>query len=90
MRCLSYCTASIYLLNDLSQYLINNGFVLKHFDDVIFARMKNNKDIDIFFFPFGCVTIWGGDDTLEQLILEKLKKFEIEPLDKDLGLKTGY
>lgn len=82
MRCLSYCTASKYLLKDLYEYLINNNFVVEDFDDVIFARMKNDEDVAIFFFSFGCVTIWGSDDNREKRILEDLKDFEIEPLDK--------
>ena len=45
MRCLSYCTASEYLMGDLTQHLIDKGFVLQHFDDVIFAKMKNNDDV---------------------------------------------
>ena len=80
MRCLSYCTASEYIMDGLTDHLISKGFVLKHFDDVIFAKMENNDDIDIFLFPFGCITIWGTDEDQEKFILQKLKGFETDSL----------
>jgi len=80
MRCLSYCTASEYIMDGLTDHLISKGFVLKHFDDVIFAKMENNDDIDIFLFPFGCITIWGTDEAQEKFILQELKGFETDSL----------
>ena len=80
MRCLSYCTASEYIMDGLTDHLISKGFVLKHFDDVIFAKMENNEDIDIFLFPFGCITIWGTDEVQEKSILQELKGFETDSL----------
>ena len=78
MRCLSYCTAAEYMMPNLSQYLINKGYVIERFDDVIFAKMKNS-DIDIFFFPFGCVTIWGAEEAGKEILLD-IKEFEIDGL----------
>jgi len=80
MRCLSYCTASEYLMADLTDHLISKGFVVNHFDDVIFAKMEDNPDLDIFLFPFGCLTIWGSDDAREKLLLHELKRFEVDSL----------
>ena len=84
MRCSSYCTASDYKISDLVEYLNNNGLEPKHFDDVIYAQKENRKGanhIDIFFFPFGCVTIWGGDEIQEKAILQELSDFEVEKLN---------
>ncbi len=84
MRCSSYCTASDYKISDLVEYLNNNGLEPKHFDDVIYAQKENRKGanhIDIFFFPFGCVTIWGGDEIQEKAILQELLGFEVEKLN---------
>ena len=52
--------------------------------------MKKDEDLAIFFFLFGCVTIWGGNNTQEQRILKELKEFEIEPLDKVWSDKTSF
>ncbi|WP_316355248.1 RMD1 family protein [Candidatus Trichorickettsia mobilis] len=71
-------------MSDLVEYLNNNGLEPKHFDDVIYAQKENRKGanhIDIFFFPFGCVTIWGGDEIQEKAILQELLGFEVEKLN---------
>ena len=80
MRCLSYCTASEYVMTDLTDHLVSKGFVVQNFDDVIFAKMQDNDDVDIFLFPFGCLTVWGSDEAREKLLLNELKQFEIDSL----------
>jgi len=80
MRCLSYCTASEYVMTDLTDHLVSKGFVVQNFDDVIFAKLQDNNDVDIFLFPFGCLTVWGSDEAREKLLLNELKQFEIDSL----------
>lgn len=80
MRCLSYCTASEYVMTDLTDHLVSKGFLVQNFDDVIFAKMQDNDDVDIFLFPFGCLTVWGSDEAREKLLLNELKQFEIDSL----------
>lgn len=82
MRCLSYCTAAEYKMDALASYLLEKNFAIKYFDDIIYITIKdkNNNDIDIFIFPFGCITIWGGDENQENLILTVLNNFEIDRL----------
>lgn len=80
MRCLSYCTASEYVMTDLTDHLVSKGFVVQNFDDVIFAKLQDNDDVDIFLFPFGCLTVWGSDEAREKLLLNELKQFEIDSL----------
>ncbi len=80
MRCLSYCTASEYVMTDLTDHLVSKGFVVQNFDDVIFAKMQDNDDVDIFLFPYGCLTVWGSDEAREKLLLNELKQFEIDSL----------
>lgn len=75
MRCSSYCTAGSYDLQNLVKHLIENGLEPKYFDDVIHAQKEfSNKDkkIDIFYFPFGSVVIWGASESEEKMILEDL------------------
>ncbi|GAB4166188.1 MAG: RMD1 family protein [Rickettsiaceae bacterium] len=79
MRCLSYCTASEYKIDPLVKYLSSRGFLLKYFDEVTYAKVSDKPNVDIFIFPFGCITIWGSDEVHENLILKELKNFEIEP-----------
>jgi uncharacterized Rmd1/YagE family protein len=82
MRCASYCTASEYRIQDLVKNLNGNGREPKHFDDVIYIQKELNKSlIDIFFFPFGAVIIWGADETQEKIIIKELAPFEHETLD---------
>lgn len=84
MRCSSYCTASEYKISKLVEYLNENGLEPKYFDDVIYAQKeerKSDKNIDIFFFPFGCVTIWGADEAQEKAIIENLGTFQIDKID---------
>ena len=41
--------------------------------------MYDNSNLDIIIFPFGCIIIWDADNSQEQLILQEIKAFEIEP-----------
>ena len=91
MRCSSYCTASSYDIPNLVQNLIESGLEPKYFDDVIYAQKEfNNKErvIDIFYFPFGCMVIWGASEAEEKMIVEGLdigvEKEKIETASSDL------
>ncbi len=75
MRCSSYCTATEYQMQDLVKNLNRIGLEPKHFDDVLYIQKESRKDtspIDVFFFPFGCVTIWGAEESAEKMILEDI------------------
>lgn len=75
MRCSSYCTASSYDMPNLVKHLVENGLEPKYFDDVIHAQKEfSNKErvIDIFYFPFGCIVIWGASEAEEKMIIEDL------------------
>lgn len=89
MKCSSYCTAASYEIEKLSLYLNENGSEPRRFDDVIYIRKetgnKEKKYIDIFFFSFGSVIIWGADESGEKLVLETLKKFEENPLEEAIS-----
>ncbi len=80
MRCSSYCTAVSYDIQFLTQNLIQKGFEPRYFDDVIHAQRDIRNDalntLDIFYFPFGCVVIWGMDESEEKSVLNELKEIE--------------
>lgn len=83
MRCASYCTAAEYNIKELVNHLIDIGFEPKYFDDVVHVQKDNkarDNQVDIFFFPFGCVTIWGADETQEKSIVQQFDGYTVEKL----------
>jgi uncharacterized Rmd1/YagE family protein len=84
MRCASYCTATEYDINRLVAHLNTKGLEPKYFDDVVYSRRYNShgEEIEVFFFHFGCFTIWGGEEQVEEKgILKELIPFEIDKMD---------
>ncbi len=85
MRCSSYCTSSEYKMNDLVVNLNKIGLEPRHFDDVIYIQKESRKSsdfIDVFFFPFGCVTIWGAEESQEKMILEEITDLQFNKNDQ--------
>jgi uncharacterized Rmd1/YagE family protein len=81
MRCSSYCNASSYEIDNLTKHLVSKGLEPKYFDDVIHVQkslLKENEIIDVFYFSFGCVVIWGGDIQAERVVLDDLLPFSLE------------
>lgn len=80
MRCSSYCTTSEYKMTDLVASLNKIGLEPKHFDDVVYIQKERRSElqpIDVFFFPFGCVTIWGAEESQEKIILKDILDLQI-------------
>ncbi len=85
MRCTSYCTTSEYKMNDLVINLNKIGLEPKHFDDVLYIQKEqreNSNPIDVFFFPFGCVTIWGAEESQEKMILAEIAALKTNQNDE--------
>lgn len=88
MRCSSYCTASEYKMDDLVANLNKIGLEPQHFDDVLYVQKQRSKDsgyIDIFFFPFGCLTIWGADESQEKIILSDIESITIGKINEPVA-----
>ncbi|MES2215329.1 MAG: RMD1 family protein [Pseudomonadota bacterium] len=77
----------------LVKHLVDSGLEPQYFDDVLYARKEfGNKDrvaVDIFYFPFGCIIIWGASEAEETLILKELEASNaalenVEALTSDL------
>ncbi|MBI2810489.1 MAG: RMD1 family protein [Candidatus Melainabacteria bacterium] len=83
MRCTCYCTAPSYDIPRLFQYLQRLG-TSQLFKDVIHIQIKEDKRVkgDIFYFAYGAVTFWGFTEEEEKEMLQTLKEFEKEPLQK--------
>lgn len=84
MRCSSYCTASSYNISQLVEYLIEEGYEPKYFDDVVHVAKEVNSDkkiVDIFYFPFGCAAIWNATEAEEHIILAELEAVSLENIE---------
>jgi uncharacterized Rmd1/YagE family protein len=81
MRCLAYCTAQLYKLDNLAKYLANKGLSPKIYPDVlhVFVEEKGKPRTDIFYFSYGSVVIWGDDSDYTANCLKELKEFEEKP-----------
>jgi uncharacterized Rmd1/YagE family protein len=81
MRSSTYCTAQEYNISGLVTKLNELGMEPRYFDDVIHVQKSahngiNQEYINIFYFPFGCISIWGASEADEKAILEELQPFE--------------
>ncbi len=88
MRCSSYCTSSEYKMSDLVSSLKVVGLEPKHFDDVLYVQKENRQNsqpIDVFFFSFGCVVIWGADEGQEKIILKIIDDLQTDNLPKNIS-----
>jgi uncharacterized Rmd1/YagE family protein len=81
MRCSSYCSAGSYQLDSIVKSSIALGLEPKYFDEVVHVQkeiIRENKVIDIFYFSFGCVVIWGASQDDEKHVLEEVLQFSVE------------
>lgn len=81
MRCVSFCTAKSYALNDLLNYFKNKKHPTKLTRNVLHVSMPK-KSADIFFFSHGCFVAWNLKRKDEISLLSEIKKFSVEPIDK--------
>ncbi|XVN43086.1 MAG: RMD1 family protein [Candidatus Rickettsia vulgarisii] len=75
-------------MSDLIADLNKTGLEPKLFDDVIYIQKKHRKDsdpIDIFIFPFGCITIWGAEESEEKAVLSNVINHQINPSQQPIS-----
>ncbi|MBS0621235.1 MAG: RMD1 family protein [Verrucomicrobia bacterium] len=83
MRCTCYCTASSYDIPRLYQHL--QPVCITHlFRDVIHVQIKEDRRNrgDIFYFSYGALVCWGFSEDEEREIIDSVKEFERESLQK--------
>jgi len=75
MRCASYCVADSFNISLLVEKLIENGCEPKYFDEVVYVRksVDSLNNVDIFYFPFGAIVIWGVPEHQEKIILQEVQ-----------------
>lgn len=85
MRCAAYCTAVSYNIDAIVKQLIENGLEPKYFDDVIHVSKDSGHEghiIEIFYFPFGCIIIFGATEPEERGIVEEIEKLANGTVDQ--------
>lgn len=82
MRCISICSAESYNIDELARFLREEELEPKFYGDLVQVQIEvEDRQADIFIFPYGCVTIWGAEEEEAQTFLKALKPFEINSLD---------
>ena len=79
MRCVSYCTAASYDLAGLASSYKRKGYTVQLLRDVLHISSMESP-VDIFFFNHGSFVCWGLKKHQEQVWLERVKKYAINPL----------
>ena len=85
-RLSSYCTAFAYDMDKLENALKKDGFNPAAYEGVIHIQKKIKEDDqggDIFYFPYGCIIMWGftAEDAFKEL--KYLSRYQIKPYSRD-------
>lgn len=79
MRCVSYCTAGSYDLAGLSSSFKRKGYTTRLSRDVLHISAIDSP-VDLFFFNHGSFVCWGLKKYQEQMWLERVQKYAVNPL----------
>ena len=86
MRCTAFCTAASYNVAALFHFFKNQFATTLYRDSVHISITPEGGDV--VFFSYGVTVMWGLSEEEENLYLEKVHAFEIEPLP--YALKDSY
>lgn len=81
MRCVSFCTARAYFLNGLNNHFKSKKLPTKLARNVLQVTFPRTQS-DLFFFAHGCFVSWNLKRKQEQSLLEEIRPFSTQPLDK--------
>jgi uncharacterized Rmd1/YagE family protein len=81
MRCLAFCTASSYQLNELFDAFRTQGYTVHRFKNVLHRTHPHQRG-DVFFFQHGCFVAWDLSPAKEKEILLQITPFAIDPLEQ--------
>jgi uncharacterized Rmd1/YagE family protein len=79
MRCVGFCTAIAYQLNEISDFYKAKGYISKNYRNVIYLSHPKMRGA-LFFFANGCFVAWGFRHFQEKQFINEVKYFSIEPL----------
>lgn len=85
MRVAAYCTSTGFNTNKLAAYL-KASYGVTRIREVLHVHLtrgveSEQKDSDIFFFPFGALVCWGLSEDQERQILKEIRPFEQQPIE---------
>lgn len=80
-RCLSFCTADSYRLQEAMIFFKKKGYHGRLYRDVLYLT-NQKKSGDIFIFNHGCVIMWGFRRGTEDKLFESLKEFSNDLLPR--------
>ncbi|MBA2654291.1 MAG: RMD1 family protein [Gammaproteobacteria bacterium] len=81
MRCVSFCTAKSYSLNGLTNFFKNRKFPTKLYRHVLHVSIPN-QSANLFIFSHGCFVSWNLKRKEELKLLQEIKAFSTDPLDR--------
>ncbi len=86
IRLSSYCTAFSYDINKLQSTLEGDGYLHTVYEGVIHIKKNIVEDAlggDIFYFPYGCIIMWGfnAEDAYKEL--KYISSCQIKPYGRD-------
>lgn len=83
MDCCALCTASSYRIKPLFEFLKTRRKASLH-RDVIHVEVENGGKgpVDLFYFSYGTMIIWGASLVESNVFLEEVRLFEEQPLKK--------
>lgn len=91
MRCVSFCTAESYDVDNLARFLREEELEPKFYSDLVHVqRQVDERIIDVFYFPYGCVSIWGAEEEDIQKILDDVKTYQIKSLSEIISDSFNY
>lgn len=74
MRCVTYCLAKEYDVDALVKILRSLGREPRFYDEVVHTQREDDNqaaNVDVFYYPFGCISIWGTSESEEKDIIEE-------------------
>ncbi|MBI1954665.1 MAG: RMD1 family protein, partial [Proteobacteria bacterium] len=91
MRCVSFCTAESYNVDNLARFLREEELEPKFYSDLVHVQKQiDERIIDVFYFPYGCVSIWGAEEEDIQKILDDVKAYQIKSLSEIISDSSNY
>lgn len=81
LRCLSFCTADSYQLQEAANFFKKKGYHSRLYRDVLYLT-NQKKSGDIYIFNHGCLVMWGFRKGTEDKLFDYLKEFSTDPLPR--------
>jgi uncharacterized Rmd1/YagE family protein len=82
MRCICLCSCEKFQYQELQNFLRESHNCTFYRQVIHIRREINEKECEVFYFPFGTTIIWGSTPDMDAVILNELNPFEVKSLSK--------